>query len=198
MVPCLVCGAECRRTPSVLAARSGAAYCTREHYWQANKGRKRAQRVDAGSRRAAYVEKPCAFCGSVVSRRVTDSRLRHFCNRSCAGKQSRIEGRSGRLALGHRRVSEQGYVLVRVGLDHPMSQRGGWCLEHRLVMSQVVSRALLTEETVHHRNGVRDDNRPENLELWSSPQKPGQRAIELLAWARHLVELYEPIEGLLT
>lgn len=49
--------------------------------------------------------------------------------------------------------------------DHPMASKSGYVLEHRLIMSENLGRALTLEEVVHHKNGNRQDNRIENLEL---------------------------------
>src|SRR4030095_10198377 len=83
---------------------------------------------------------------------------------------------------GSRVVKRNGYVVIHCP-DHPAaSPSDGYVLEHRLVMEAVLGRPLAKGESVHHKNGKRDDNRPENLEVWVTPQPSGQRPEDLVTW----------------
>lgn len=73
---------------------------------------------------------------------------------------------------------------------HPRASRSGYVFEHIVVTENQLGRYLAREETIHHINGVRDDNRPENLELWAK-HPAGIRASDAIAWAREILARHE-------
>jgi len=90
------------------------------------------------------------------------------------------QSRDGRRGYTHR----SGYRIVTI--------KGRKVPEHRHVMALHLGRDLLPHENVHHINGVRDDNRLENLELWSTSQPSGQRVSDKIAWCVEFLEQEAP------
>lgn len=97
-----------------------------------------------------------------------NSRKAHLGNRGCAWKGGKIKDRLG-------------YIQIWMP-DHPNCKSAGYIHEHRYVMSEFLKRPLKLNESVHHKNGKRDDNRIENLELWMTPQPSGQRLEDLISY----------------
>ena len=115
-----------------------------------------------------------------------------FINHHCARVENRMKGKFGKQNPnfnGGRKVTATGYTEVLIGNDSKTG-RPIYQLEHRLVMETIIGRILTPVETVHHKNGIRTDNRPENLELWCRKHPAGQRVEDLVAWAKEILRQY--------
>jgi hypothetical protein len=98
------------------------------------------------------------------------------------------------------RLTSQGYLEVSIPPTHwlhPYGTGKAWqttryMKHHVFVMAEHLGRPLEKHENVHHLNGVRSDNRIENLEIWSSSQPAGQRISDKVDWAVEILRLYAP------
>jgi len=83
-------------------------------------------------------------------------------------RKNSAKAHKGRKSFNYKggRTKEKGYISIYKP-KHPNSNKNGYIREHRFIMSNKIGRPLLGIEDVHHINGIRDDNRIENLELIS-------------------------------
>lgn len=111
-----------------------------------------------------------------------------LCSRQCANeRRSKLYRERNGLPQITRRLKRR-YAVLRIPARD--GQPTYEILEHRYVMEQKLGRKLTSDETVHHVNGVKTDNRPENLELFSSRHGPGQRVDDKVAFAIEILTLY--------
>lgn len=85
-------------------------------------------------------------------------------------------------------ISKDGYVYITV--KDSIVDYGRAILEHKYIMEKKLGRQLFPNENIHHINGIRNDNRIENLEIWHTRQPPGQRVEDKIKWAKEILLQY--------
>jgi len=96
-------------------------------------------------------------------------------NNARYGKVGTQTGKVGPKAAGWKggKSNHRGYIWVWIRKTHPMASmryKSGYVSEHRLIMAEHLGRPLDPKEIVHHKNGIKDDNRIENLEIMDRRQ----------------------------
>lgn len=125
------------------------------------------------TRRSKYTDKTCAVDDCDRTAKTLGWCRMHYSRWKRTGDAVGKWGAEPRQSRGY--ITTDGYRMS------PKRRDGRPILEHRLVMEQVIGRPLYRHEEPHHKNGIRDDNTPENLELWVKWRQPnGQRLSDLL------------------
>ena len=115
----------------------------------------------------------CDWCGKQMLLTWKDQRRKEkkFCSRSCSNKWKAIEyfkkNGYGMHWKGGQWIDNYGYRNIWMP-NHPNTTSKGYIKEHRLVMEKKLDRYLTKKEVVHHKNGIKNDNRIENLQLFAN------------------------------
>ncbi len=121
-----------------------------------------------------------------------------YCSKICSNQVTALKHKRTRRGDGNpmwnggRKVVQGGYIKIYKP-DHPNADNKNCVLEHRLVMEEHLGRYLYKFESVHHKNGVTNDNRISNLQLMVSKHPKGQTPEDLVTWAKEILILYNKI-----
>lgn len=128
-------------------------------------------------------------CGCNTEREVFGWALRSGSPTSCGlrARGPKPRGEDSPLWKGGRHTTKKGYVMLHITDARPKAK-----YEHIEIMEGILGRSLIKGETVHHKNGIRNDNSPSNLELRVSNHPPGQSINDVVEWATELLRRYAP------
>ena len=133
----------------------------------------------------------CIADGCTRKQRARQLCIKHYQSWQTYGDANKAKYRWAECTEGWK-IGKDGYRWM-TRPKHHMASSNGVVYEHRVVMAEFLGRLLKKGENVHHKNGIRSDNRIENLELWISHQPAGQRIEDLVSWARNIISEYGEI-----
>ena len=142
------------------------------------------------------ISRKCLDCGEVEQVIVSDIRRRLKSKTKQRGlcRKCSIRGENSFFWKRGFSIDKSGYVRI-IDHKHPKRDVNNQIFEHRVVMEQFLGRYLSASEQVHHINGIKADNRIENLELWQKNHPTGKRYADMTV--QDLQTLLEEIESLI-
>ncbi len=160
---CLVCGKEftCQKSQKE-RAKYCSVWCRKIGVAERLKGKKKNS-PKTGEDIA------CKVCGKKFYAHKCEVKRKNkmYCSVECRNKDPNATVKQkGHLCHSWKggRQKVQGYIYI-LSHDHPFKNSGGYVAEHRLVVEKHIGRYLDQKESVHHINGIKDDNRLENLQV---------------------------------
>lgn len=156
------CSVACKSSARV-SAKKVCLQCSSEFVPASPQQKFCSHACSAASQRADRTVS-CQWCKTEFER--PHGKARAFCSRSCSMKARNAGLVANYADLPPKQAAPDGYYYTRDGYK-ARKVGGAQVFEHREVMEATIGRPLMPGERVHHRNGKRDDNRPENLELWT-------------------------------
>lgn len=134
------------------------------------------------------VKRKCLYCSREFEKKSNPAYfIKHkviFCSNSCSNKYNgknnivwnkgkkfpEFSGKNCPQWKGGKFTSNDGYLYIFVP-NHPNRLRNDYLAEHRVIVEKIIGRYLNKGEIVHHINGIRNDNRPENLYLFENQKR---------------------------
>lgn len=136
-----------------------------------------------------YISEDCSIDGCELPKKARNLCERHYESLRKHGDPLKRRQYTKRYE-GKQFISKEGYIWIYLPKHH-LANKAGYVIEHRLVMEEMLKRPLRKNENIHHLNGNKQDNHPENLELWVKDQPCGQRREDLVKWAKEILRRYE-------
>lgn len=126
-------------------------------------------------------KRPCSVCGKLKQRKSNLCKTCYLQSKQYPYSKTKHLNKDGYY-----------YVYYRA---HPFADKSGRVLEHRIIMEQKLGRFLQSFENIHHKNGIKSDNKIENLELWVKVQPSGARVEDVVKWAKDILKLYGDVSS---